>query len=205
VPYTSPDGRETAEYAPLGRRVQAGALDWGICLVLYLLVSIPGGLLQIGSSVAGPASDALDVLAKALVVLAPAAYLAGYLRTGHTLGMRALDLHARVASTGRRPGWARAAGRSLLSVVFGAAVYLTFFGLSGPGQGQTWSHRERAVLVAAYLVAIGMVAGMLWALGDRRRQSIWDKAFGLVRLEDLTSATTDTARYNLWLQQRSGA
>jgi uncharacterized RDD family membrane protein YckC len=205
VLYMSPDFRESGTYAGPGRRARAGALDWAICLVLYLVVSIPAGMIQIGSSIAGPASSALDYLAQALVLAAPAAYFAGYLRTGHTLGMRALDLHVRTASTGRRPGWVRAAGRSLLSTAFGAAFYLTFFGLSGPPAGETWSPRERAILVAAYLATITMLAGTLWALADPRRQSLWDKAFGLVRLDDLTTGAADTASYNLWLRQRSGA
>lgn len=203
--YRAADGSESGTYAGLARRAQAGAIDWGICLVLYLVVSIPAGMLQLGSSIAGPAASVIDVLARGLVLLAPAAYFAGYLRTGHTLGMRALDLHARVATTGSRPGWLRAVARSLLSVVFGAAVYLTFFGLSGPPAGESWSPDERTLLLAAYLVTIALLVGTLWALADARRQSLWDKAVGLVRLEDVTTESAQTASYNLWLRQRTGS
>lgn len=203
MPYRSPDGSETATYATPGRRLAAAAIDWGICLVVYLIVSIPAGMLQIGSTVAGAASGAVDAAAQAFVLLAPAAYLAGYLRSGHTLGMRALDLHARVVSTGERPGWPRAAGRSLLSVLFGAAVYLSYFGLAGPSTVAGWSPRERAVLAASYVVTLAMVTGSVWALADARAQTLWDKLFGLVRLDDLTSSSAETARYNLWLGQRT--
>lgn len=201
--YASPDRTETGIYAGLGRRFRAGGLDWAICVVLYLLASIPAGMLQIGSTVAGAASGALDATAQALVLVAPAAYLTGYLRTGHTLGMRALDLHVRVAATGERPGWLRSAGRSLLSVLFGAATYLTSLGLSGPPTVEGWSPRERTVLVASYTLALAGLAGTLWALPDGRRQTLWDKLFGLVRLDDLTSAAADAERYSLWLGSRT--
>ena len=45
--YISPDDSFTATYAGFRRRIAAAAIDWAICVVLYLIVSIPAGIVQV--------------------------------------------------------------------------------------------------------------------------------------------------------------
>ena len=200
--YRTPDGAETATYADLGQRLGAGAIDWVICVVLYLLVSIPAGMVQLAGTVTAESSGVALVLAHLLVIGALVAYFAGYLLTGQTLGMRALGVHALSARTGRPPGLVRATGRGALAVAFGAAAYVAAFAVSGsPTDG--YSARDQAIIVGALaLVAVALV-GKATALVDARSQTLWDKVFGLVYVNNPESTAPEQAMYSLWLEHRA--
>jgi hypothetical protein len=45
--YISPDRSFTATFAGFRRRAAAAAIDWTICAVVYLLASIPAGVVQV--------------------------------------------------------------------------------------------------------------------------------------------------------------
>ena len=55
--YADPAGRYVAAYATPWRRVAAGAIDWTLCYVAFLLVSIPLGALQALGSVSWREGD----------------------------------------------------------------------------------------------------------------------------------------------------
>jgi hypothetical protein len=48
--YADPEQRYTAGFGSPGRRAAAAAIDWTICVVAYLIVSIPlGGIEALGA------------------------------------------------------------------------------------------------------------------------------------------------------------
>ena len=91
------DGVSDVTPVEIRRRVGAAAVDWTICSVAYLVVSIPLGALEgLGSNLRSVSStDALGVglvaLAQIATVLPIVLYFTLGLREGHTLGMAAFD------------------------------------------------------------------------------------------------------------------
>jgi RDD family len=183
-------------------------VDWTACAALFLLVSIPAGMVQIvGSTVVadGTVRGAIGVLTQLVVGAAAIAYLTLGWRSGQTLGMRALDVHVRVAETGGLPGLGRALGRGVLAVVFALALLDADVALRGRPPLGGFSELEQAVLDAAVVVAAVALLGKLWALVDSARQSVWDRLFGLVFLEDLDARDTSDVDYGSWLRRRARA
>jgi hypothetical protein len=208
--WVSPDGSETARFARLRRRALAGAIDWTVCAVVYLIVSIPAGMVQILGSWAvveggGTFGRVLVVLSQVLIAAAVVAYLALGLWTGQTLGMRAVEVHTRVSGTGLPPGPARSVARALLGVVFALAVVNAYFGLRGDAPVQGLSDVEEMVFDVALVVASVAILGKLWALVDSEGQTVWDRLFGLVALEDLDARDTAEVDYGSWLRRRARA
>jgi RDD family len=208
--WVSPDGSETARFARLRRRALAGAIDWTVCAVIYLIVSIPAGMVQIVGGWAiveggGTLGRVLVVSSQVLVAAAVVAYLALGLRTGQTLGMRAIEVHARVADSGRPPGLARSVARSLLGVLFALAVVNAYFGLRGEAPIGGLSDVEELVFDVALVVASVAILGKLWALVDAEGQTLWDRLFGLIVLEDLDARDTADVDYGSWLRRRARA
>jgi uncharacterized RDD family membrane protein YckC len=183
-------------------------VDWTACAALFLLVSIPAGMVQIvGSTVVadGTLRGAIGVLAQVVVAAAAIAYLALGLRSGQTLGMRALDVHVRLDATGRPPGLGRALGRGILAVVFALALLDADVALLGRPPLGGYSEVEQTVLDVAVVVALVAVLGKLWACADPARRSVWDRLFGLVFLEDLDARDTADVDYGSWLRRRARA
>ena len=184
-------------------------VDWTICGVVYLLVSIPAGLVQTLGGWAiveggGALGRALVVGSQVAVGTALVAYLALGLRSGQTLGMRAVEVHARVGD-GRPPGLARSSARAVLGVLFALAFVNAYFGLRGEAPVEGLSEVEQLVFDVALVVAAVALAGKLWALADRRRRTLWDHLFGLVVLEDLDARGTAEVDYGSWLRRRARA
>jgi hypothetical protein len=153
----------------------------------------------------GALGRVLVALSQALVAAAVVAYLAVGLRSGQTLGMRAVEVHARVDETGRPPGWGRAVARSVLGVVFALAVVNAYFGVRGEAPIEGLSDLEQTLVDVALVVAAVAVLGKLWAFLDPARQTLWDRLFGLVVLEDLDARDTAEVDYGSWLRRRARA
>ena len=208
--WLSPDGAETARYARLRRRALAGVVDWTICAVVYLIVSIPAGIVQIVGGWAiveggGTLGRVLVVLSQLVIACAVVAYLAIGLRSGQTLGMRAVEVHTRVAATGSIPGPGRAVARAAVGVVFALAFVNAYFGLRGEAPVEGLSDVEETVLSIALVVAAVALAGKLWAFADPARRTLWDRLFGLIALEDLDARGTAEVDYGSWLRRRARA
>jgi hypothetical protein len=200
-------GGAVATPVEIRRRVGAAVIDWTICLVAYVVVSIPLGLiegfgfaLRSESSTAGP-GRVVTWLAQAAVLLPTFLYFTLGLKEGHTLGMAAFDFKTLDARTGRPPRIVHSLFRSLLSVVFGVAVFAAYMGHSAEHTG--WSHHVRAIytlaVIGAAVVAIDKVFIPLHSSG----RSLTDRVFRLVRV---TGAAGDTDRgLGDWLERRVGS
>ena len=145
---------------------------------------------------------ALVVLSQVALVVPFIAYFTYYWTTGSTLGMRALDIELVVGSTGEPPGLSRSLVRALIALALGVAAYVLFFALTGvPAEGLTPT--ERMIVTASAVVAAAGVAAKAWFFLDRRRQTLLDRLFGLVYVEDLASTSPAASLYQLWLSQRA--
>jgi uncharacterized RDD family membrane protein YckC len=200
-PYVTPDRRASGAYATPARRVAAGAIDWTICFVVYLVVSIPAGVIQIGTSVDETAEGMGFVLGQVIVAAALVGYWAGYLRTGSTLGMRAVGIETVVTATGRDPGWARSLLRAGLAVGFAASTYLAVMAATGD-RTDAWSSGQElladVVTAAALVAAVGKLP-MLWTT----RQTLWDRLLGLAVVDALVPTAPGSVAYDRWLEGRA--
>ena len=145
-------------------------------------------------------------LARALLAVPVLLYFALFLRTGQTLGMRALDFYVRCGRSGRRPGTLRSASRAVLAVVFAGAAYVGWFGLftdppapDAPFRRYFWQPADETVDVAV-AIAITAIAGKLWSWVDRRGRSVWDLLFGLAYVEH--AEREEPTGLDAWLAKR---
>jgi uncharacterized RDD family membrane protein YckC len=205
--YLAPDGSYTAEYPRIRRRAAAAALDWALAYVIFLIASIFAGLFQALGWSAWTAGDlrgvpggALLVFSQLLVAAPVVAYFAVYWRTGSTLGMRALDIELVEAEQGRPPTLLRSLLRACLAFVFAVAANNVYTVLaSDPLDG--YSTFQQTLVIVSFAVAGICVAGKALALVDERRQSLWDKLFGLAYVEELVF--TRTARWPWTFSERA--
>ncbi|HYY76728.1 MAG TPA: RDD family protein [Gaiellaceae bacterium] len=197
--YVHPGGEYTASAAPLWRRGLASALDWGLAGVAYLLLLIPAGALDaIGELVGGPGGRALTVLGHVVAVSAVVAYFTFLLKSGHTMGMRALDIHVRAHDEGREPGFVRSLVRALLALLLGVAVVNAYSYLQGRPPLGEFSSFERAVGEAAVVVAGAGLLGQLWMLVDGEGRTLWDRLTGLVVVEDIVPTAMPDRLWSPW-------
>jgi uncharacterized RDD family membrane protein YckC len=189
--FIAPDGSFTASYPSVRRRLGAGALDWAIASVLFLLASIVGGVFQAVGLVSSGAGDlrgipgsVLLLLSQAIVAAPVVGYFAAYWTTGSTLGMRAVDIELVREATGRAPGWPLTIARACVAFVIAFAVNTVYLVVaSDPLDG--YSSLERTVITISVVVASAAAAAKAWMLIDERRRSLLDRLFGLVYVEDL--------------------
>ena len=195
--YTPADGSYRAVAAPLWRRVAASALDWILAFTLYIIASYPLGMIQtLGDAMGGALADAVFVLTNTVAVGVFAAYFAYFFASGHTLGMRALDIHVFSHRSGREPHLAQASARALLSVGFFLATVNAYGLLRGHPDGLTDTEEMwRSVAVTGALVA---AAGGLWRVVDPHGRSLWDRLFGLVVVEDVVPASMPGRLWSPW-------
>jgi uncharacterized RDD family membrane protein YckC len=191
--FVAPDGSYTATYPRLRRRVGAGALDWVLCWVIFLVASIVGGILQTVANalLEGDclvwALGAVLLVVSQLVVAGPlVAYFAYYWTQGSTLGMRALDIELVLDDTGAPPSWWRTVPRSILAVLIALAVLNVYFAWSD----DTLTGFERGLAGGSLVVASLGLAAKAWMLVDERRRSALDHLFGLVYLEEFVFTRT---------------
>jgi len=199
------DGVSAASPVEIRRRIGAAAIDWTICLVAYLVASIPLGLIEgfgfvltSDSSTAGP-GRVVTWLAQAAVLLPTLLYFTYGLTEGHTLGMAAFDFKTLDPRTGHPPGVGRSALRSLLSVVFGVAVYAAYMGHSAEHSG--WSHHVHLIYSLAVIGAAVVAIDKAWIPLHSSGRSLTDRLFRLARVSG--AAAHDDRGLGDWLDRRA--
>jgi uncharacterized RDD family membrane protein YckC len=200
------DGSSAATPVEIRRRVGAAVIDWAICAVACLVVSIPLGLIEgFGFALRSESSTAapgriVTLLAQIAVLLPIVLYFTFGLKEGHTLGMAAFDFKTLDAGNGKPPGVVRSLVRSVLSVIFGAAVYAAYMGHSA--EHTYWSHQERSIYITALVVTAIVVVDKAFVPVHRSGRALTDRLFRLVRV---TGAAGDTDRgLSDWLDRRVG-
>lgn len=197
--YVHPGGEYTASTAPLWRRGLASALDWGLAGVAYLLLLIPAGALDaIGELFGGAAGRALTVFGHVVAVSAIVAYFTFLLRSGHTMGMRALDIHVRAHDQGREPGLVRSLARALLALLLGVAVVNAYSYLQGRPLLGEFSSLEQVVGEVAVVIAGAGLLGQLWMLVDGEGRTLWDRLTGLVVVEEIVPTSMPDRLWSPW-------
>jgi uncharacterized RDD family membrane protein YckC len=197
--YADPHGSYTAVAAPLWRRGLAAALDWTLAGVAYLVALIPAGIVQAVAAVAGETSERVAFwVTETAAVGVLVAYFAAMLASGHTLGMRALDVHVRSFTRGEAPEWWRALARSLLAVVFAVASVTAYSYLFGrPPLGEFSAFEETAGRAATAVAAV-VLLGQLWMLLDAEGRTLWDRLTGLVVVEDIVPTSMPDRLWSPW-------
>lgn len=190
--YADPDNRYVATFAAPWRRALAAAVDWGLCYVLFLFVSIPLGMLQNLGRVSWEAGDfggepghVLFVVAQWLTITPVLAYWVFLLPTSQTYGMRVTDLRMVETRTGKGISYARAAIRSVVATVFGVAFYAVFMVSTAFDKGTELDETSQRILDASYvLVAAGGLSALVMIVSPTRR-SVLDRLFGTATLDEL--------------------
>lgn len=194
--YADPAGRYVAAYAAPWRRVAAGAIDWTLCYVAFLLVSIPLGALQALGSVSwregdfgGLPGEVLFVATQVLTVVPVIAYFALLLPTSQTLGMNVLELRAISTRTGRAPSYVTATVRGVVATAIAGSFYATYSVATSFDEGQELDPTSSHVLDAAHvLVVVGCVSALTMMLVTTRR-SLLDRLFGTAVIDELEAVT----------------
>lgn len=196
--YRPADGSYRATAAPLGRRFVAGLVDWLLVTVSYLLVEIPLGVVQAtADEIGGVVLAVVLVLTQAAALAVVAGYFAFFFSTGHTLGMRAADIHVVAAASGASPTLARAAARGVLAVIFFLASFTAYTYLLGHYDTplSTFHEISRAASIA---VASAALVGHLWQLWDSQARTIWDRLAGMAVIEDMVPSSMPDRLWSPW-------
>jgi hypothetical protein len=182
-------------------------MDWVLCGVVLLVIAVFVAFPMEAAArddFGNVSNDLLWKVARSVLAVPILLYFGLYLRTGHTLGMRALDFYVRVVNTGRAPGLVRSAARACLAVVFAAAAYVAWFHLyteppppEDPYRPYYWEPAHATVVTAEWITAVA-VLGKLWSWVDRSGRSLWDHLFGLAFVER-TEASEDERAFDAWL------
>jgi len=198
-------GASEATPVEIRRRIGAAAIDWTICLVAYLVVSIPLGLIEgfgfvltSDSSTAAP-GRVVTWIAQAAVLLPTLLYFTYGLKEGHTLGMAAFDFKTLDLHTGAPPRIGRSLLRSLLSVVLGVAVYAAYMGHSAEHSG--WSRHVHLVYSLAVIGATVVLVDKAFVPLHSSGRSLTDRLFRLARVTG--AAAHDDRGLGDWLDRRS--
>jgi uncharacterized RDD family membrane protein YckC len=171
-------------------RVAAGLLPRGVALAIDLMLFAP-----LGQIIAASLSWTQQAATQIWLALFGTYYIVTHRLWGKTLGKRLLGLH--VVGTTRRvrvPGlllrfavefWGPLAALAIISLQIGAvtdlvAVKAHVMGSLGPSPMPLWDRGVdvllRTMLVPNSIVAIPWLAGFLFALVDRDRQTLHDHA-----------------------------
>jgi RDD family len=153
-------------------------------LVDRLALIVAGVLQAIGEAIGDTVGSVvfwISELAAAGVILA---YFGAMLASGHTIGMRALDIHVRTGASGQPPTVGRAVLRGTLGLAFATATLNAYAYTQGTPFGELTTFEETAGRVAVVVMAVA-AAGQLWMLVDPVGRTLWDRLTGLVVLEDM--------------------
>jgi uncharacterized RDD family membrane protein YckC len=190
--YADPEQRYTAAYGSPSRRAGAAAIDWTICLVAYLLVSIPlGGIQALGAvswrerDFGGVPGELLVYIAEVGTALPAIAYFAGLLPTSHTLGMRARDIRIISLRTGRAPSYVASFARAVLTVAVAASVYVMFGRATSVQDKGHLDHTSWIALQVAYVLAAGAALSALLTVCTRSHRNLFDRIFGTAVIDEL--------------------
>ena len=189
--YTDPNSRYLARFATPWRRIVAAVVDWGICYVLFLLVSIPFGMVQALGTVSREAGDfggvpglVLQVVPQVLIVASVAAYWAILLPTSHTFGMRAMDIRAVSRRTGRGPSYVIGAIRGTIATLIAGAVYAVYLDRTAI-QDRQLDNTSLLLLDVSYVVTGAAAVSALLMLVTPTHRSLLDRLFGTAVLDEL--------------------
>jgi uncharacterized RDD family membrane protein YckC len=190
--YADPERRYTAGFGSAWRRATAAAIDWTLCLVAYLVVSIPlGGIEALGAvssrehDFGGTPGKVLVYAAQVLTAAPAIAYFAMILPSSHTLGMRARDIRLISLRTGRAPSYAVSFVRAVLTVAVAAAVYVLFERWTSVQDNGDLDHTSWIALQAAYVLAAGAGLSALLATFTRSHRNLLDRIFGTAVVDEL--------------------
>jgi hypothetical protein len=190
--YEDPTNRYTARFGTPWRRATAAVIDWTLCLVAFLLISIPLGAIQaLGAvswsegDVSGLPGHVLFIAAQVLTAAPAIAYFTILLPTSQTLGMRARGLHAVSTRTGRAPSYVASFARGVTATVFAAAVYVVFLVSTSFDSPRHIDSTSRLALHVAYVLAsVAGLSALVMSVTPTHR-SISDRLFGTVVLDEL--------------------
>ena len=190
--FRDPADRYVAGYGSPWRRAAAATIDWGLCYLIFILVSIPLGMVQTLGTVSREAGDlggvpghVVQVAAQVLIIAAVVAYWAVLLPTSQTLGMRAMGIRTVSTRTGRGHSYVVAGIRAAFATLMGAAFYAVFLDLTAYDRGEQLDRTSRMLLDGAYVLAAVGCLSALTMLVTRTRRSLFDRAFGTAVLDEL--------------------
>lgn len=194
--YGDPTGRYIATFADVWRRVAAATIDWGLCYVAFLLVSIPLGMVQSVGAVSwregdlgGSPGHILFVVTQVLTVVPVVAYFGLLLPTSQTYGMRALELHVVATKTGRAPSYLMAIVRGVIATAVAASFYVTYQVATSFDKGRELDTTSSRLLdVAHVIVVVGSASAVLMMFSPTRR-SLVDRLFGTAVIDELEAVT----------------
>lgn len=176
----------------------ASAVDWVLVFVAFLIAGFPLGMIQtLGDAFGGIAADVIFVLTQIAGAGVVVAYFAYFLASGHTLGMRAADIHVFSARSGRDPHPFRAFMRALLSLVFFLAV-IDAYGLSRGSYADDLTSKQALWRTVALAITAIVLAGQLWKLVDPAGRTLWDRLTGLVVVEDIIPTGMPDRLWSPW-------
>jgi uncharacterized RDD family membrane protein YckC len=197
--YTPADGAYRAVSAPLWRRGAASSIDWGLTFVLFVLAGYPLGMIEtLGDAIGGPFGSILYYGAEALALAIVPAFFAYFFATGHTLGMRALDIHMFSHRTGREPHVVQAVARGLLALVFFYCSFKAYSLVRGVQGTEGLTDREEAWRDVSLTIVGVAILGNLWKLVDPDGRTLWDRLVGLVVVEDVVPASMPGRLWSPW-------
>jgi hypothetical protein len=190
--FADPANRYFARFATPWRRGAAAVIDWGLCYALFVLVSIPLGMLQTLGTISREAGDlggvpghVLQVVAQVLTVVPVVAYWAILLPTSHTFGMRVMDIRFVSTRTGRGPSYVAALVRGVIATVMAAAAYAVYLDRTAYDQGRQLDSTSHLLLDASYvLFGVGCLSALIM-LATARHRSLLDRVFGTAVLDEL--------------------
>jgi uncharacterized RDD family membrane protein YckC len=195
--YQDPTGNYVAGYATPWRRGVAATLDWGLCYVAFLLVSIPLGAVEALGAVSWEEGDfggwpghIVVVVSQVLTVVPAVAYFAFYLPTSQTPGMGMMvDLRVVSMRTGRAPSRTAAILRGVVATAIAASFYLSYLSATSFNRPSHLSTAASFALSFSHVVfVVGTVSALVMIVTPTRR-SIVDRVFGTAVLDDLEAVT----------------
>jgi uncharacterized RDD family membrane protein YckC len=193
--YRDPTGRYVAAFAEPWRRVAAATIDWALCYVVFLLVSIPLGIVQSVGAVSWREGDlgglpghVLFVVTQVLTVAPVVAYFGLLLPTSQTYGMRALELHVVSTKTGSAPSYLTATIRGVIATAVAASFYVTYQVATSFDGGELDPTSSRLLDAAHVLVIVGSASALLMMLTPGHR-SLIDRLFGTAVIDELEAVT----------------
>lgn len=194
--YADPTNRYVAAFAPPWRRLAAAAVDWTVCYVLFLLGSIPLGMVQTIGTVSweerdfgGGPGHVLTVAAQLLTVVPVLAYWTLLLPTSQTYGMRLLDIRRVSLRSGRAPSYLAAFVRAVLATAMAAAFYAVYLNATAFDKGSSLDETSQRLLDISYVIAgAGCVSALVMLVSPTRR-SLLDRLFGTAGVDELEATT----------------
>lgn len=197
--YSPADAAYRAVAAPLWRRGVGSGIDWLLAFVLFLIASYPLGMIQtLGDAISGPFGRILFYGSEAATLAVVPAYFAYFLASGHTLGMRALDIHVFSHRSGREPNIVQAVARSLLALLFFYFSFKAYTLVRGFHGNEGLSEREELWRDVSLTIVGVAILGHFWKLADPDGRTIWDRLVGLVVVEDVVPASMPGRLWSPW-------